>query len=73
MQGHNATGYTQNSYTKDDIDYFATFFNGEVYLIPIEECSGAAKRLRFLPPKNGQRIGINFAEQYLAKEVIKDW
>lgn len=72
-QGHNASGYTQNYYTKEDIDYFATFFGQKVYLVPVEECSGATKRLRFAPPKSGQKIGINFAEQYLAEEVIQKW
>lgn len=70
-QGHNANGYTQTSYSKEEIDYFATFCNGEVYLVPVEECSGATKTIRFRPPKNGQMIGINFAKDYLAKEVLK--
>ena len=70
-QGHNANGYTQTSYTKDDIDFFATYHRGKVYLIPVEECSGATKTIRYVPPRNGQRIGINFAEDYLAEEVLK--
>ena len=32
-------------YTKDEIDYFATIFNNQCYLVPVEEC-GADKRLR---------------------------
>ena len=70
-QGHNAKGYTQTSYTKEDIDFFATYCQGNIYLIPVEECSGAEKTLRFVPPKNGQIKGINFAKDYLAKEVLK--
>ena len=70
-QSHNTTGYKQNSYTKNDIDYFATWCQGQVYLIPVEECSGAAKTLRFVPPKNGQTKGINFAKDYVAEEVLK--
>lgn len=70
-QSHNRTGYTQVTYTKADIDFFATFYKGEVYLIPIEECSGASKTIRFIPPKNGQIKGVNFAKDYLAKEVLK--
>ena len=70
-QGHNMTGYTQTSYTKKDIDYFATYHQGKVYLIPVEECSGAEKTIRYTPPKNNQRIGINFAEDYEAEEVLK--
>jgi hypothetical protein len=70
-QGHNMTGYTQTSYTKEDIDYFATYHNGKVYLIPVEECSGATKTIRYVPPKNNQRIGISFAQDYVAEEVLK--
>lgn len=70
-QGHNSSGYTQTSYTKDDIDFFATYHQGKVYLIPVEECSGATKTIRYTPPKNGQRKGISFAEDYLVEEVLK--
>lgn len=69
-QGHNSNGYTQTRYTKKDTDFFATFFDGNVYLIPVEECSGDNKKLRIIPPKNGQKIGVNFAKDYLAKEVL---
>lgn len=70
-QSHNATGYTKNSYTKNDIDFFATWCDGNVFLIPVEECSGAEKTIRFIPPKNGQIKGINFAKDYIAEEVLK--
>ena len=58
-------------YTKNDIDYFATYWKGNVYLVPIEECS-AEKKLRFLPPKNGQVKGINWAKDYLVGEVLNN-
>ena len=70
-QGHNTSGYTQTSYTKEDIDYFATYHNGKVYLIAVEECSGATKTIRYVPPKNNQRVGISFAEDYFAEEVLR--
>lgn len=70
-QSHNTTGYKKTPYTKNDIDFFATYHQGKVYLIPVEECSGATKSIRYTPPKNGQRIGINFAQDYLAEEVLK--
>ena len=41
-------------YTNKDIDYFATSFENEVYVISIEECSGTTKTLRINPPKNGK-------------------
>ena len=42
-----------HQYTSEEIDYFATSFNGKCYLIPVEEC-GAEKSLRIFPPKNEQ-------------------
>lgn len=57
-------------YTKDEIDYFATFWDDRCYLVPIEETS-TEKRLRFEPPKNGQTKGITFAKDYLVEEVLK--
>ena len=73
-QSINATrkGVFETRYTKDEIDYFATFFDGQCYLVPVEEC-GTAKTLRFCYPKNGQKKGISLAETYLLKEVIKQY
>ena len=41
-------------YTSDDAYFFATYFDGKCYLIPIIETSGAGKKLRFNHPKNNQ-------------------
>lgn len=57
-------------YSKDEIDYFATYWNDKCYLVPIEECS-TEKKLRFEPPKNGQIKGISFAKDYEMEEVLK--
>ena len=61
-----------HQYTNDEIDYFATSFNGICYLIPVEEC-GADKRLRILPAKNGQVRGITWAKDYALEEIVKTW
>ena len=61
-----------HQYTNEEIDYFATTFNGKCYLIPVEEC-GATKRLRILPTKNGQTRGICWARDYELEEVVKNW
>lgn len=58
------------TYSKEEIDFFATYANGKTYLVPIEECS-VEKRLRFLPPKNNQTKRINFAKDYELSEVVK--
>ena len=57
----NSTETIQRSYTKDEIDYFYTYYNGKSYLVPVEECS-SAKKLRFNPPQNNQNY--NKAENY---------
>lgn len=68
QSGSNSKVYTRVKYTKEEIDYFATFYNNHCYVIPVEECSNE-KRLRFIPPKNGQIKGINFAKDYELGEV----
>lgn len=40
----------RHNYTSEQIDYFATYYQNKVYLIPVEECS-TSKTLRFAPPK----------------------
>ena len=60
----NCTGVKNERYSINDIDFFATYWNGECYLIPIAECS-VEKTLRFAPPKSGQIKGICFAKNYL--------
>lgn len=48
---HRKEGKCINSkYTSDEIDCFATFWDGKCYLVPITETSNE-KTLRFAPPK----------------------
>lgn len=68
--GHNNNGYTTHKYQETDVDFFATFYEGECYLIPQKECSNE-KILRILPPKNGQKKGISFLKDYLSQEVLE--
>lgn len=56
------------NYNKQQIDYFATYFNGNVYVVPVEECSGS-KTLRFEPPENGA-TNYNKAEDYLITNIF---
>lgn len=66
---HNTQGYLRKQYSANEVDFFATFYNGECYLIPLNECSNT-KVLRIKPPKNGQKKGVCFLENYSAQEVI---
>lgn len=60
-----------DTYTKEEIDFFATFYQGKSYLIPVNECGKRSKSLRLLPPKNGQINRASLAEEYELEEVIK--
>lgn len=65
----NSKGVKQQIYDKNQIDYFATFFENKCYVIPVQECS-ISKTLRFQPPKTGQLKGINFAADYELNKVL---
>jgi len=66
----NSKGVKQQKYDEQQIDYFATFFEGQCYVVPVAECS-IAKTLRFEPPQSGQLKGINFAIDYEINKVLK--
>lgn len=69
---HTNTQGTKNiSYTKDDVDFFATYYQGQCYLIPFEKCGNRSQRLRLIPTKNGQIKGITFAKDYLLQDIIQ--
>ena len=65
------SSYKRNKYTTDDCDYFVTHYEGKNYLVPVKECSNE-KRLRLIPPKNGQIKEINFLENFVDEEVCKN-
>jgi len=54
-------------YTKEDIDYFATYYDGKVYLIDVNEAS-TSKTLRLTPPKSN--VAYNNAEDYLLTNIL---
>lgn len=60
--------YTKR-YTKEEIDYFATYWNHQVYVIPVEETS-SEKVIHFFESKNNQNDRISFLEDYT---IQKQW
>lgn len=69
---HRKNGKCINARYKDnEIDYFATMWNGQCYLVPVNETS-TDKKLRFVPPKNCRMTGVSFASQYEVEEVLKN-
>ena len=61
---------TRHLYSKNDIDYFYTYFQGQGYLVSIEEASGKTFRWRYEYPSSGQKAGIHIADEYKIQEVI---
>lgn len=66
----NAHGNIYHRYNKDQIDYFATYWNGKCYLVPVEECS-VEKSLWFNSPANGQKALISMASDYELTKIIQ--
>lgn len=60
----------RHMYSKDDIDYFYTYFRGQGYLVSIEEANGKSFRWRYEYPPTGQKQGIHIADEYKIEEVI---
>lgn len=67
----NTKGTLNLSYSEDDVDFFATIYNGQCYLVPISICGKRNQRLRLIPTKNGQIKGITFAKDYHLEDIIK--
>ena len=63
------SGIVRRRYTKDEIDYFSTFYEGKCYLVPVNECSNQ-KTLRNGISKNNQNQKICFASQYELEEQL---
>jgi hypothetical protein len=60
----NCSRAATRSYTKDEIDFFATIIEGECYLVPISETGGRKKTIRFGSTKNNKKAGVSFAKDY---------
>lgn len=67
----NTQGTLNISYTADDVDFFATIYNNQCYLIPFELCGKRNQRLRLKPTLNGQTKGILFAKDFKLEDIIQ--
>lgn len=54
-------------YSTEDVDYFATYWNNQVYLIPVNECS-SEKIIWIDKPTHSNSC---YSKDYLAQEVLK--
>lgn len=62
----NSSTNKSRSYGIHEIDYFATYWNNQVYLVPVGECS-SEKRLHLEKPKQSN---WSYIEDFSAKEVL---
>lgn len=70
---HTNTKRTINlSYSEEDVDFFATIYNNECYLVPYSICGKRAQRLRLAPTKNGQTKGILFAKDFRLEKILQN-
>lgn len=58
-----------HEYSKDDVDFFATYFNDMCYLIPFSETKKSFC-IRFNCPMNNQSKGIHIASEYEAEAMV---
>ena len=63
-----SNGHTTN-YSKNDIDYFATYWENQVYVVPVEETS-SKKILRFESSSN--QPNISWAENYTFERIFEE-
>lgn len=66
----NVNGVKTSKYSNEDVDYFATYWNGEVYLFPVNECS-TEKTVHLAEKGDNPTKNWTYAEDYIASEVLK--
>ena len=66
----NTKGTINLTYSKDDVDFFATMYENQCYLVPKELCGNRNQRLRLKPTKNNQTKGITFAKDFILEDII---
>lgn len=59
----NCNGVKNIRYDKNEIDYFATYWNNKCYIVPVGECS-TQKTLRFVETQHRNQNPVNMAVDY---------
>lgn len=67
----NTQGTINHSYTENEIDYFATFYDGKCYVISVNDCGTRNQRLRIIPPKNGNQRGSKMLKDYTIDKFLE--
>lgn len=68
----NTKNTTVYNYSNKDVDFFATVFQGKVYIFPIDFCSNCTSRIiRLTPTKCGIKKGTHPAEDFEIEKFFK--
>ena len=62
-------GNIRVKYNEDEVDFFSTYYNGKVYLVPIQLCQSTEKRL--VEKRSTSNQIVDFLEDYEADKVIQ--
>lgn len=65
----NSSCVTCKPYTKEEIDYFATYWNNAVYMIPVGECS-SMKHLHLTRPRCSN---WSYIDDYSAERILGNY
>ena len=68
-QTTNTQETTRHTYNSDVIDYFATCWGDNVFLIPVDECN-SSKTLRIAPKTERTPSSVIMAEDYLVEKIL---
>ena len=62
--------FNTGKYNTNEIDGFATYFNGKCYYVPVEKASKSEVKLWFTLPENSDPKKIKFAFDYEVERVL---
>lgn len=65
---NHSEGNIKVKYSSEDVDFFGTYFNNKVYLVPIELCQSSEKRL--VENRSTSNQVVDFLQDYEAQKVI---
>jgi hypothetical protein len=71
-QTTNTQKTVRHKYSDKEIDYFYTWFQGQGYLVSIQEATGTTFRWRYVYPPTGQKMGIHIAKNYELRKVLEE-
>ena len=66
----NTTRTINHSYTKEEVDFFATIYENQCYIYPVQEAAKREQRLRLTPPLNGNQHKTKYLKDYSLNKFL---